>query len=100
MADDAHPSPSPGSRLLQAVKRANNTEYGLAATVVTKDITKAIPVAHALETGTVWINGHGTFDAAAPYGGRKQSGLGREYGLEGVLPYLETQTIFIAPSSL
>jgi acyl-CoA reductase-like NAD-dependent aldehyde dehydrogenase len=79
----------------EAVRRANATEYGLAATVISRDINAALPVAHALEVGTVWINDHGLFDAPAPYGGRKQSGLGREYGLEGMLPYMELKTVFI-----
>jgi len=78
------------------VKRANGNEYGLAATVVTRDINRALPIAHALETGTVWVNEHGRFDPAAPYGGRKQSGLGREYGLEGLLPYLELKTVYVS----
>ncbi len=81
---------------VQVIHRANNTEYGLAATVITRDINKAFPIASALETGTVWINTHGQFDASACYGGMKQSGLGREYGYEGLLPYMETKTVFVA----
>lgn len=80
----------------EVVAVANDSAYGLAATVVTRDINKALPIAHALETGTVWINGHGYFSPSAPYGGRKQSGLGREYGLEGLLPYLETKTVMVS----
>lgn len=79
----------------EAVRRANATDYGLAATVITNKLDAAITIANALETGTVWINGHGAFDPAAPYGGRKQSGIGREYGLEGILPYVETKTVWV-----
>jgi aldehyde dehydrogenase (NAD+) len=78
------------------IKRANNSPFGLAASVITNDINKALPIANRLETGTVWINTHGVFDAPAPYGGFKQSGVGREYGLEGLLPYLELKTVMIA----
>jgi acyl-CoA reductase-like NAD-dependent aldehyde dehydrogenase len=81
---------------VQAVKRANATPFGLAATIITNNPGKAIPIANRLDTGTVWINTHGVFDAPAPYGGFKQSGVGREYGLEGLLPYLELKTIMMA----
>jgi aldehyde dehydrogenase (NAD+) len=80
----------------EAVDRANALPYGLAAAVVGSDISRALPVAHALEAGTVWINQHGNFDASAPYGGFKESGLGREYGLEGMLAYTEQKTVMVA----
>lgn len=89
------------STLEEVVKRANDTEYGLAATIVGKDISKCLLLANAIEAGTVWVNGHGAFDPALPYGGFKQSGYGREYGLEGLLAYVESKSVMVSlPASL
>ncbi|ESN93659.1 hypothetical protein HELRODRAFT_187499 [Helobdella robusta] len=71
--------------LKEVIERANDSEYGLAAAVNTKDIEKALYLAHRLDAGTVWVNCYDVFDAAAPFGGFKASGHGREmgeYGLE------------------
>jgi len=62
------------------VQRANRTDYGLAAAVWTRDIGKAHAIANSVRAGTVWVNCYDVFDAAAPFGGFKQSGLGRELG--------------------
>ena len=62
------------------IRAANDTVYGLAAGVWTKDISKAHVLAGKLKAGTVWINCYNIFDAALPFGGYKQSGLGRRYG--------------------
>lgn len=76
--------------------RANNTLYGLAAAVWTRDIQKAHALAHKLRAGTVWVNCYDVFDAAAPFGGFKFSGQGRELGEEGLKGYLENKTVTVA----
>lgn len=74
-------------------RMANETPYGLAANIWTRDIKKAHRLAHRLEAGSVWINCHGIIDAALPFGGFKQSGWGREVSEEGLLAYTETKTV-------
>lgn len=77
------------------VEKANNTMYGLAAGVVTKDIDKALHVANNIRAGTVWINCYDVFDAGAPFGGYKMSGVGRELGEYGLEAYTEVKTVTI-----
>lgn len=77
------------------VDRANKTIYGLAAAVWTQDITKAYHIANNVRAGTVWINCFDVFDAAAPFGGFKQSGLGRELGEYGLQQYSEIKTVTV-----
>ena len=77
------------------IKRANRSMYGLAAGVWTKDITKAHAIAHGVRAGTVWVNCYDVFDAAAPFGGFKQSGIGRELGEYGLQQYSEIKTVTI-----
>ena len=79
----------------QAVRLANNTEYGLVAYVFTKDLNRGIRMGEQLETGMLGLNAGVISNAAAPFGGVKQSGLGREGGLEGIEEYLYTQHIGI-----
>ena len=86
----------PFSDIDQIVAEANNSEYGLAAGVWTKDISKAHRVAHKLRAGTVWINCYNVFDAALPFGGYKQSGWGREMGHEALEMYTEVKAICAA----
>uniref|UniRef100_A0A5S6QX73 Aldedh domain-containing protein n=1 Tax=Trichuris muris TaxID=70415 RepID=A0A5S6QX73_TRIMR len=81
--------------LEEAVERANRTNYGLAAAIFTKDINKAISVAGALEAGTVWVNCYNVVNPQAPFGGYKQSGIGREHSIEGVREYCEVKTVCI-----
>jgi betaine-aldehyde dehydrogenase len=76
----------------EAVAIANNSPYGLCGAVWTSDVDKGLDVARRVRTGTFNVNGF-TYDTTAPFGGFKQSGLGREWGAEGLEPYLETKTI-------
>jgi len=75
------------------LRRANDTTYGLAAGIYTRDIGKAHRIANRLRAGTVWINCYNIFDAALPFGGYKQSGWGREMGHDALNNYLETKAI-------
>ncbi len=77
------------------VDRANTTMYGLAAAVWTRDIGKAHHVANNVRAGTVWVNCFDVFDAAAPFGGFKQSGIGRELGEYGLQQYSEIKTVTV-----
>jgi aldehyde dehydrogenase (NAD+) len=80
----------------EIIERANNTYYGLAAAVWTRDIAKAHKLAAKIKAGTVWINCYDVFDAAAPFGGFKMSGLGRELGEKGLEAYTETKTVTVS----
>jgi len=75
------------------VNWANDTEYGLAASVWTENLSHAQALAEDIRAGTVWINCHSMFDASLPIGGMKQSGWGRESGQQAVENYLETKTV-------
>ncbi len=79
----------------ELIDRANNSIYGLAAAVWTKDINKAQTIANNVRAGTVWVNCYDVFDAAAPFGGFKQSGMGRELGEYGLQQYTEVKTITV-----
>ena len=84
------------SDLDEVVQRANDTKYGLAAAVWTRDIGKAHAVAHSVRAGTVWVNCYDVFDAGAAFGGFKQSGIGRELGEYGLQHYSEIKTVTIS----
>ncbi len=86
---------TPFDDLDEIAATANNTVYGLAAGVWTRDISKAHKLAKLLRAGTVWVNCYSVFDAALPFGGFKQSGWGREMGHEALNNYLETKTVTI-----
>jgi aldehyde dehydrogenase (NAD+) len=79
----------------EAIARANDSSYGLAAAVWTKDIKKAHRVARKLQAGTVWINTYNVYDTAAPFGGYKQSGFGRELGVHALEHYTQTKTVWV-----
>jgi succinate-semialdehyde dehydrogenase / glutarate-semialdehyde dehydrogenase len=78
-----------------AIARANDTEYGLVAYVFTRDIKRAIRVCEGLETGMVGLNQGMVSNAGAPFGGVKQSGIGREGGKEGLEEFLETKYVAV-----
>ena len=80
----------------EIVDRANDTCFGLAAAVWTRDIGKAHHIANKVKAGTVWVNCYDVFDAAAPFGGFKLSGIGRELGEKGLDNYLEDKTVTVA----
>ena len=82
----------------EVIKRANDTTFGLAAAVWTSDVKKAHKVSNALRAGTVWVNCYDVFDAAAPFGGFKQSGIGRELGEAGLANYTESKTVTMSLS--
>src|SRR5260370_28507165 len=77
----------------EVVERANKSLYGLAAAVWTKDITKAHAIADGVRAGTVWVNCYDVFDAAAPFGGYQQSGIGRELPELVFANYTEVKTL-------
>jgi len=78
-----------------AIALANDTTYGLAGGVWTRDISKGHKVARALRAGRIWVNTFGETDPVMPFGGFKQSGLGREFGLDSIMTYTETKSIQI-----
>ena len=82
----------PVADLDEAIRIANDTRYGLSASIWTRDMGKAMTAIHGLKAGTVWVNSHNTLDPAAPFGGFKQSGIGREHGRAAIEGYLETKT--------
>jgi len=78
-----------------AIERANNTMYGLAAAVWTQDIDKANAVTEGVKAGTVWVNCYNIVDPAAPFGGYKMSGVGRELSEHALDAYTETKTVIV-----
>lgn len=79
----------------EVIDRANKTMYGLAAGVWTKDVSKALAIANNVRAGTVWVNCYNVLDTAAPFGGFKQSGIGRELGEYGLQQYTEVKTVVV-----
>jgi aldehyde dehydrogenase (NAD+) len=79
----------------EVVDRANRTTYGLAAAVWTRDIKKAHAIANNVRAGTVWVNCYNVLDTRAPFGGFKQSGIGRELGEYGLQQYTEVKTVTV-----
>lgn len=83
------------SDLDEAIAKANDTQYGLAAAVWTGDIKKAHYVARKLKAGTVWVNTYNVYDAAAPFGGYKQSGFGREMSVHALEHYTQVKSVWV-----
>ncbi len=79
----------------EGIALANRSRYGLAAGIWTKDVQKAHRVARAIKAGTIWINTYNFYDPAAPFGGYKFSGFGRDLGAEALNSYTETKTVWV-----
>jgi acyl-CoA reductase-like NAD-dependent aldehyde dehydrogenase len=79
-----------------AVRRANDTRYGLSGSVWTRDLRRGAEIAARLEVGTAWVNQHRATSAFVPFGGAKESGLGRQYSVLGLKSYMEPEVISIA----
>jgi len=80
----------------QAIEMANDSEYGLGASLWTNDLSKAMNLVPRIESGTVWVNAHVLLDPSMPFGGVKQSGMGREFGRAVVEAYTEIKSVCIA----
>jgi len=80
---------------MEAIMKANATVYGLAASVFTKDLNRAMRVSRAIRSGTVWLNSHTRLFAEGETGGFGQSGLGRLHGIEGLNDFLETKHVYL-----
>jgi acyl-CoA reductase-like NAD-dependent aldehyde dehydrogenase len=85
----------PFKDLDDGLAQGNETFYGLAAAVWTRDVGKALRVARALRAGTVWVNAYNLYDAALPFGGFKESGFGRELGAAGIDLYTEVKSVWV-----
>jgi acyl-CoA reductase-like NAD-dependent aldehyde dehydrogenase len=81
--------------LEEGIALANRTAYGLAAGIWTKDITKALTTARAIRAGTVWVNTYNQYDSAAPFGGFKASGFGRDLGRVALDGYTDVKTVWV-----
>ncbi|KAK2171982.1 hypothetical protein NP493_1008g00071 [Ridgeia piscesae] len=79
----------------EVIEKANKTQYGLAAAVHTKDVERALTVAHSVRAGMIWVNNYFSILNQTPFGGYKMSGNGRELGLDGFREYFETKSVII-----
>jgi phenylacetaldehyde dehydrogenase len=80
----------------QALQLANDTDFGLGASVWSQDLARVQRLTAGIKAGTVWVNTHNMLDPSMPFGGYKQSGLGREHGRAAVEAYLETKSVCMA----
>ena len=81
------------------VAQANDSVYGLAAGIWSRDFCRSMALASRLETGTVWINTYKVFSISTPFGGFKESGLGREKGVNGIKAYMQQKSLYLALNS-
>lgn len=79
----------------EAIRKANDTNYGLGASVWCRNIDRANGIGRRLQAGTVWVNTHFELDPRVPFGGHKESGLGVEWGIGGLKSYCNSQTLFL-----
>jgi phenylacetaldehyde dehydrogenase len=87
---------NPYDDLDDLVRKANDTRYGLAASIWSQNVSRILELAPRLRAGTVWVNTHSILDANMPFGGMKMSGLGREHGSAAIEEYTELKTVCIA----
>jgi phenylacetaldehyde dehydrogenase len=80
----------------EALRLANDSQYGLAASLWTNDLRAAMKLVREIDAGTVWVNSHVPLDPSMPFGGMKQSGIGREFGKGAVESFTETKSVCIA----
>jgi acyl-CoA reductase-like NAD-dependent aldehyde dehydrogenase len=83
-----------------ALRRANDTRYGLSGSVWSRDATRAASIAAQLEVGTAWVNQHRATSATVPFGGAKESGIGRQYSVLGLKSYMEPRVISVLKQPL
>lgn len=87
------------SSVEDVLHRANNTRFGLGGSVWSSDISVAASMANRLEVGVAWVNSHMSLDACAPFGGIKESGIGREYGPQGLYEYTNAVAVYLPAQS-
>lgn len=79
----------------KAIKRANNTNMGLGASIWSTDVKRANRVARRIQAGNVWVNTHFELDPRMPFGGHKESGIGTEWSVSGMKSYCNSQTLYL-----
>ena len=80
----------------EGLRLANDTRYGLAASIWSQNVSRILDLAPRIKAGTVWVNTHSVLDANMPFGGMKMSGMGREHGSAAIEEYTELKTVCIA----